>query len=628
MLPESTLNRIETPARYIGGERNQVVKPRGEVDLRVALCYPDSYEVGMSHAGLRVLYEVVNRRSDAAAERVFLPWVDAIAVMREEAIALSSHETGTPLAQFDLVGITLQHELTFTNVLEMLDLGGIPVRSADRHGSHPLVVGGGPCAFNPEPMADFFDLFVIGDGEEALDDLLNLLASLPDELARREGRADEARRELLRRCAQIEGAYVPSGYRARESAEGMLIPESIDETFPPRVTRRVVSDLNAAPWPCAPVIPWTEAVHDRAEIEIARGCTRGCRFCQAGMIYRPVRERDLDTLVEQAVEIIRNTGWDELSLLSLNCPDYTQIADLIDRLHERLASERVSVGMPSLRVDTFSVGLADRLQRVRKSGLTLAPEAGSQRMRDIVNKDVEAEDLFASVRAAFRAGWQRVKLYFMMGLPRETDEDVLAIADLVGEVRRIGRETMTKGGYGRLGINVSVNAFIPKAHTPFQWIGMADPETLQRRRELLFSRLTDRRVSLSVSSGGSSVLEAALARGDRSLCPVIESAWRAGAIYDGWTECFDGERWHAAFGEHDLDVEAAARRSIPREAELPWDVIDSGVTREFLLRELDCALEGAHTPDCRAEGCNVCGMTALVADCPPVRWHDREGDRQ
>lgn len=625
MLPEDILNRIETPARYIGGEVNQVVKPASEVDHRVALCYPDTYEVGMSHAGLRVLYEVVNRRERAAAERVFLPWTDAIAAMRERGVPLASYETATPLAQFDLVGITLQHELTFTNVLELLDLGGIPIRAADRAGADPLVVGGGPCAFNSEPIADFFDLIVIGDGEEALGDLLDLLAEAPPELATREGRSGEARADLLRRCAAIEGVYAPSLYAAHESPEGLLIPEPREPGVPERVTRRVVEDLDAQPWPTRPVMAWTEAVHDRPEIEIARGCTRGCRFCQAGMIYRPVRERELDTLVEQAEAIIAATGYDELSLLSLNCPDYTKIGELIDRLHERLAHRRVSIGLPSLRVDTFSVALAHRLQRVRKSGLTLAPEAGSQRMRDIINKDVTEENLLAAVRAAFRSGWQRVKLYFLIGLPRERDEDVLAIADLVERVIAAGREELSKGGWGRLVVSVSVNALIPKPHTPFQWTGMVDPETFSRRRELLYQRLgPNRRVHLSITELEAGLLEAALARGDRALSGVIEDAWRAGAIFDGWSEQFRPELWQAAFAGRGLDMQARARMSLSRDAELPWDVIDAGVTRAFLQAELQRAIECAPTPDCRGAGCQGCGMTALVGDCPPVCWPEPE----
>ena len=616
MLPERLLQQVEKPARYVGGEWNQVVKPAAAI--RVAVCYPDVYEVGMSHQGLRILYEVVNRRPGAAAERVFLPWTDAMALMRRDGVSLCGLESGTPLDQFDLVGITLQHELTFTNVLAMLDLGGIPLRSADREGAHPLVVGGGPCALNPEPVADFFDLLVIGDGEEALDELLDLMLAQPAELMDRGRRTRRQREELLARIASLAGVYVPSGYDLEPTGTGQVVPEPRDERFPERVTRRVVLDLDALPYPLAPVVPYCETVHDRAEIEITRGCTRGCRFCQAGMVYRPVRERSPELLLEQAEQILANTGYDEVSLLSLNCPDYSKITELVHGLNARLVDRHISIGLPSLRVDTFSVELAEQVQRVRKSGLTLAPEAGTQRLRDIINKCVTGDDLLQAARAAFRSGWQRLKLYFMIGLPLETDEDVAGIVGLIDAVRQVAREELGKSARGRFRLSVSVNAFIPKPHTPFQWAGQDTVAELARKRDIIRDGVSDRRVLLSFSNVEQSQLEAALARGDRRLGPMIESAYRAGAVFDSWSECFKAEIWRNAFAEHGLDVAGEATRQIPTDARLPWDVIDAGVSRSFLLAELERAREGAATRDCRTAGCQGCGVAAISGGCPVV----------
>ncbi len=622
MLPEELLQQVERPARYIGGEWNQIVKP--DADVRIALCYPDLYDIGMSHLGLRILYEGVNQRPDAAAERVFLPWTDAIALMREHGIVLTGLESDTPLDEFDLVGITLQHELTYTNILALLELGRIPVLSADRRGHHPLVIAGGPCAFNPEPIADFIDLFVIGDGEEALDELLDRFLALPEHLKDRPERSDEMRREALARLAETPGVYMPANYRLEQADTGQMVPVPAAEDVPAQVTRRLSLDLDSLPYPVKPIVPFCETVHDRAEVEIARGCSRGCRFCQAGMVYRPVRERDESLLVDQIEQIARNTGHDSVSLLSLNCPDYSEIEALLSDLNERLRERRISIGLPSLRVDTFSVALAQSVQTVRKSGLTLAPEAGSQRMRDIINKCVTEEDLLATVGTAFDLGWTRLKLYFMIGLPMETDDDVRAIPDMVNAVLHMARGQLNRSQFGRLKIGVSVNSFVPKPHTPFQWLGHADEETLAARRTIVARGLRDRRINVSFNNAHQSVLEAALARGDRRVGPAVLAAYRAGAIYDAWTEHFNLGLWSEAFDEVGLDMTAEATREIPVDAHLPWDVIDSGVRKSYFADELERAASAALTPDCRLAGCHGCGINALAGSCPLVQ--DSAGD--
>ncbi len=602
MLPDSLLLSVERPARYIGGEVNAVVKPDAQARLRMVLAFPDLYEVGMSHLGSHILYHVVNRLPDYTCERVFCPRPDAVRLLREQASPLTSLETDRPLSAFDLVGFTLQYELTYTTILAMLDLGGVTLHSGNRRPEEPLVIAGGPGAANPEPLGDFFDAFVLGDGEEVLPEVLDILAAS----AWFADRTANNRQTLLRDLARLEGVYIPALYRLEDTPEGLLRPLPAEESAPPTVRRRLLANLDAAPFPTAPVVPWVEAVHDRAQIEISRGCTRGCRFCAAGMLYRPVRERSVETLRRQARELIDRTGYDQLSLASLNCPDYSRIEELLDTLHEELAGEAVAIALSSLRTDTFSVGLAQRLRRVRKTGLTFAPEAGTERLRRVINKGVTEEDLFAAVRAAQQCGWRHVKLYFMLGLPHEQDEDLLGMADLVERLRR----------EARLEIAVSVSSLVPKPHTPFQWFSGYSLEELRRRQALVRGVMPHKGVRLSLHAPDTGLVERLLARGDRRLGAVLESVYRRGGFLEAWSEHFDLERWRAACAEVGLDLEAETLRDWNPHQYLPWDHVDFGVTKDYLRSEWEAAGQAKQTPDCRTGGCRGCGLTRLAPACP------------
>ncbi|MCR4420687.1 MAG: TIGR03960 family B12-binding radical SAM protein [Clostridia bacterium] len=618
--------RVQKPGRYLGTEFNAVRKGWDRVAVRMAFVFPDLYEIGMSHLGLTILYGLVNEHEDCLLERAFAPAPDMEAEMRRRGLPLFSLESYRPLTDFDIVGFTLQYELTYSNVLNLLDLAGLPLLASERGEEHPLVVGGGPCAVNPEPLAPFFDALVLGEGEEVLPEILALLKEV-----RRADRAGEdgsprwkvPRRELLKRLAGLEGVYVPSFYRVRYLADGRVAAvEPLEEGVPERVRRRVVADLDRAYFPRRPIVPFLEVVHDRAMLEIMRGCTRGCRFCQAGIMYRPVRERSLGTLRRQAEELLRATGHQEVGLVSLSSADYTAVEALARGLVEAYGRRGIGISLPSLRADAFSVGLAEEIERVRKTGLTFAPEAGTDRLRAVINKQVTEEDLLAACRAAFAAGWRRVKLYFMIGLPTETQEDLDGLAELTYRVLRLGEAE--RPGAGRPEVSVSVASFVPKPHTPFQWEPQDTQEALREKQAYLGRRLRHRRIRYSWHDPEQSLLEAVLARGDRRLAAAVTAAWRAGARFDGWEEHFSWSRWEEAIRGAGLDPSFYAHRRRDRDEVMPWDHLDLGVTREFLLREAEKARQALPTPDCRwreCPGCGVCprlGVRPRLADGRPV----------
>ena len=610
-LEQEMLQAVEKPARYTGGEWNAQPKDSAAVLCRIALAMADVYEVGMSNLGLKILYEILNRRDDIAAERVYAPWLDMEEEMRRRGIPLFSLETFREISSFDILGFSLQYELLITNTLNMLDLAGLPLHAAERTDEQPFVIGGGPCVYNTEPIADFFDFFVLGDGEEIVVEVCDALIAW-----KKEGRPD-GRRGFLRRAARIPGVYVPSFYAPEYDAQGMFTGLRIlDEAASPQIYRRVVKDLDAAPFLEKPVVPYLGIVHDRLMLELFRGCTRGCRFCQAGMAYRPVRERRPETLESLARTLFDSTGYNEMSLTSLSSADYSCLSPLVDGLLAGTQGERVSFSLPSLRIDSFSVDIAERLQQVRKSGLTFAPEAGTQRLRDVINKNVTEDDLLHSVRTAFEQGWKAVKLYFMMGLPTETDEDIVGIAELAQKVVDCYKEVKGKRG---VKVTVSVSCFVPKAYTPFQWFAQVPQEEFERRQQLLKESIRDRAISFHYHDARASVLEGALSRGDRRLSAVIETAWRNGAKFDGWTDQFKDEVWKDAFCRCGAAPEFYSRRTRDLEEVLPWAHTSPGVSEVFLRREWQRAQEAALTHDCRRETCTGCGVCPELG-CDVVDW--------
>ncbi len=596
------LARVAGPGQYVGGEPNQIVKP--DAALRLALAFPDVYSVGMSHHGLRILYEIANRLDGVAAERVFAPFPDMERELRAAGRRLATVETATPLAECRVVGFSLGYELAATSVLTILDLGGIPLTRFERENTGaPLIIAGGAASLNPEPLSDFIDVFVIGEAEEALPELLALVKDSPPA-------GGAARRELIRDIARrVKGAYAPGLYETRTLADGsVVVAGPADKAAPFPVERRIVADFDNAPQVRRPVVPIHETVHERVVVEIMRGCPNGCRFCQAGYATRPLRERSPDKLHAAALDCLAATGYDEVGLLSLSTSNYSRFDELLERLDRDLAPRGVGLSLPSLRVDHALSGIPARLASVRKSGLTVAPEAGSDRLRRVVNKDVRNADLLAAAEEAFRRNWRQIKLYFMIGLPTETEEDVLAIAELSEAAARLRGGGKGKGGGGRPAIHLSVSNFVPKAFTAFQWLGAAGSAAWSERQRLLANRINRRLVVYHGHDISTSLLEAVMARGDRRLGRVILSAWRKGARLDAWTEHFRPGAWNDAFTEQGLDPEALARRDLAVDAPLPWDHVDCGVSKRFLARELSRALEENPTPACAPGVCAGCGV--------------------
>lgn len=606
-LSDDILLKIEKPARYIGGEVNAVVKNKEEVDMRIAFCFPDVYEIGMSHLGIQILYDMFNQFDGVWCERVYSPWTDLDAVMREQKIPLFALESQDPIRSFDWLAITIQYEMCYTNILQVLDLSGIPLLSKDRTAEDPIVIGGGPCTYNPEPIADFFDLFYIGEGETRYAELIALYRSCRD--------AGLGRMDFLRKAAKLPGIYVPCLYEVRYHEDGTISSFSpIEEGIPATILKEIQMDVSHTYYPKKPLVPFMRVTQDRVVLEIMRGCIRGCRFCQAGQLYRPVRERSLEMLKEYAVSMLKNTGQEEISLSSLSSSDYSRLPELIDFLIEDGSKNHVNISLPSLRIDAFSLDVMSKVQDVKKTSLTFAPEAGSQRLRNIINKGLTEEDILKGATLAFEGGWTRVKLYFMLGLPLETEEDIRGIAELSNRIAATFYEVVPKDKRvnGRVQIVTSTSFFVPKPFTPFQWARQCSKEEFIEKayttKRAIAEQLNQKSIKYNWHEADTSVLEGVLARGDRRISAVLLNVYRQGAIYDAWSEYFDNEKWMRAFQECGVDPDFYTARERSETEIFPWDFIDCGVTKEFLLREWKKAQREETSSNCRKQ-CQGCGAS-------------------